>query len=128
MDANLIEALQWERDHGYLSPAEFTRLTQEGAPPAHVVVLQEATEPKPPRAPDGIERLSTGLDLSPYARFKSQALPSRTPAVSATAGRALSEVQLQEARAMLYHSAEGVQEHKALPEGIHARLAAAVRG
>ena len=115
-DINLIEALMWERDHGYLSAEECTRLIQEDGPPATVMVLQESQEPKshakddgPPRFVDPIPLFSTGIDLSQYLQFKSQSPARRQPAVSASerGTKTLSEVELIEVRTQPYNAAAG---------------------
>jgi hypothetical protein len=136
MDSNLIEALRWERDAGFLSSPQFTRLTQEGAPPAHVVTLQEAQEPtaspnedRPPRIVAPIPLLSTGIDLTQYSQFKSQSPAHRKPTVSATerGTKTLSEMDLIEARIQLYNAVAGGPVAK-LPADIHARLFHAIVG
>lgn len=138
LDANLREALQWEKEHGFRTAAEITLLEQqeEHASAPTVVILQESQEPTadpnedgPPRIVDPIPLLSTDIDLSQYLRFKSQSPAHRKPAVSATerGTKTLSEVDLIEARTQLYNSVAGGPVAK-LPADIHVRLFHAIVG
>jgi hypothetical protein len=139
IDANLREALQWEKEHGFRTAAEITLLEQqeEHVPAATVVILQESQEPTadpkedgPPRFLGPIPFLSTGIDLSQYLQFKSQSPAHRKPAVSVTerGPKTLSEVDLIEARTQLYNAAAGGGRVAKLPADIHARLLHAIVG
>jgi hypothetical protein len=138
IDANLREALQWEKEHGFRTAAEITLLEQqeEHVPAATVVILQEAQEPtsspnedRPPRIVAPIPLLSTGIDLTQYSQFKSQSPAHRKPTVSATerGTKTLSEMDLIEARTRLYNAVAGEPVAK-LPADIHARLFHAIVG
>ena len=134
MKKDLIEALQWERDHGFRTPEECARLIEEESTPTTVMVLQESQEPRsyakdgPPRFVDPIPLFSAGVDLSQYLHFKGQSPARRQPAVTATDGtKTLSEVDLIEARIHLYNAAAGGPVAK-LPADIHARLFHAIVG
>jgi hypothetical protein len=134
LDANLLAALQWERQHGFRTQAEITLLEQQEEPtPGTVMVLQESQEPtasgKLPRFEEPIPFLSSGLDLSQYVQFKHQKPVSRPPSVTASARgtKTLSEVDLIEARIQLYNAVAGGPVAK-LPTDIHTRLFHAIVG
>ena len=131
-DTNLIEALLWERDHGFLSAEECTRLIEQDTVPAVMVLQESATPPSPSKPPRFIEppvMLSEGLDLSQYTCFKEvPVIRGRAASRPASASSPLTEATLIEARAALATSAADVAVAKSLPAGIHARLAAAVQG
>ena len=140
LDTNLLEALQWERKHGFRTQADITRLEQqEESTPATVMTLQESQEPTshaksgPPRFQEEPPPFSTGIDLTQYVQYKSQKPALRQLAVPATERGTktlseVSEVELIEARNQLYSAATAGEPVAQLPADIHARLYHAIVG
>ena len=140
LDSNLLEALQWERQHGFRTQAEITLLEQQEEPtPATVMTLQESQEPTsyaksgPLRFEEELPPFSTGIDLTQYVQYKSQKPACRQPAMPATERGTktlseVSEVELIEARNQLYNAATAAEPVAKLPVDIHARLYHAIVG